>query len=236
MERIYLSSNTPKPSDRDLARFRILIEPPKRGLATTWWPRTVGEALDTKPGVCRTRYLMYKADAERVTFLAKACGKAPCPTCVVEWALARAGPAWAFWNGRATLLKVTGKHTERGYAAAGVRLRGPNATPGVLSVPVPGGRGLFVPAGIVKGYEERGTDLDTTLVRVLRAIPFDSGSAGKPVDHQATIPDRVSDARFAELAEMAGVPLDIRGVRYRHVVGVDRTSWEALRQLLRGTS
>jgi hypothetical protein len=234
MERIYLSSGTPKPSDRDLARFRVLIEPADRVPLSSWWPRTVGEALDTQPGLCRTRYLMYKAALERVTFLVKACGKASCPACVVGWVSARAGAAWAFWNGRATLVKVAGgHHSERTYDRLGIRMRGPNATPGVLSVPVPGGRGLFVPAGIVDGYNERGSSLDATLIRTLRAIPFDSGSAGKPVDHLATIPDRLSAERFAELTKAAGVPLDIRGVRHRVFWGVDQASWDLVRPLAR---
>src|SRR6266508_4303405 len=116
-------------------------------------------------------------------------------------------------------------------------MQGKTATPGVLSVPlVDGGRGLFVPVGIgVDGLVERGPDLDKTLLRVLRAIRFDTdGKADrKKMDHQATVPDRVTDRRLDELAATAGVPLDTRGIRFRQVQGVDQAAWDRFRQMVR---
>jgi hypothetical protein len=236
--RLRVSTTTAKPSDRDLRRFLILIEPEDRKAPNQWWPKTVGDALDTKATVCRTRYLMYKASEERVTFLAKACGKASCPYCVVGWLADRAGAAWAYWNGQATMKRVpsSGGNESRAYAKLGITMQGPNATPGVLSVPIDHGRGLFVPVGIgVDGYDVRGAALDKALLETLRAIRFDDAKATdrKAMDHQATIPDRVTDHRFAELAEAAGVPLNVRGLRYRQVLGVDQAAWDRLRQLVK---
>jgi hypothetical protein len=236
--RLRVSSTTPKPSDRDLARFRVLIEPADRKASNGWWPKTVGDALDTKASVCRTRYLMYKADAERVTFLAKACGKASCAYCVVGWLSERAGAAWAYWNGKATMVKVpSADNGSRAYRKLGITMQGSGATPGVLSVPLAdGGRGLFVPDGIgVDGWVERGPDLDQTLLRTLRAIRFDTdGKADrKKMDHQATVPDRVADHRLAEITSLAGFPLKTHGLRFRQVLGVDQAAWDRFRQLIR---
>jgi hypothetical protein len=217
----------------------VLIEPADRKALNGWWPKTVGEALDTKASVCRTRYLMYKADAERVTFLAKACGKASCAYCVVGWLSERAGAAWAYWDGKAILVKVpsaAGGNESRAYQKLGITMQGKTATPGVLSVPIEGGRGLFVPGGIgVDGWVERGPSLDQTLVRTLRAIRFDTdGKADrKKMDHQATVPDRVADHRLAELTSLAGFPMKTRGLRFRQVVGVDQAAWDRFRQLIR---
>jgi hypothetical protein len=204
--RITLSSATPEISARDVARFRVLVEPAVRsrqvedGSVTT-----IGDVLDLEPINCSRRHMRY---SEKTGYWsvrpAEPCGRRTCAWCVVDYLCKTVALAWVYWQGSADVLTVDARRTNR---AGDVRLRGDNATPGALSVPHGSGRLIFLPGDIL-----RGDVLDRELVRVLRAVPLERVQRAKrePTEAYANVPERWDTERIMQAAEMAGISVIVQ--------------------------
>lgn len=166
MSRITTSGATPDCTDRDRARFRVLVEPEMR--IRSWAdlvPDTLGDVLDMAPARCASRTASFSRTTGRLWVRPpEPCDSWSCPTCVVTKLMRRVAPAWAYWRGSADV-EATGRIDRH---ALKVRFRGADATPGALSIPHGNGRAIFMP-----GRSLTGEALDAELVRVLRAVPLD---------------------------------------------------------------
>jgi hypothetical protein len=198
--RITASSTTPPASERDKARFRVLVEPENRTrMFEDGVERTVGDVLDSPPVDCRFRRRWYSPGKERGGIRElEPCGQRACPTCVVTWLVDRVAAPWAYWDGRADVLEFASdsrKHRR-------FRVRGDDATPGVLSLSDDTGATLLVP-----GDELRGSALDRELVARLRALPLDVDSdrvKRTPSDSFGTVPRSVTPDEVRTAAMAAG--------------------------------
>lgn len=215
MNRPQLSSATPKPSARDLARFRVLVEPANRRRSAWSEARTLGDILDTAPMPCLIRNRWYSADREEFGVIFKPCGKRTCPACVIDWLSQRIAPAWASWTSRVLVERFDGSRAwEWVRQSRGIRMRGDDAAVGVLVLPngADDGRLAFIPDpdGL------RGSELDAAFVVAVRAIPVPTEApevARVRSDAFGYIPGRISNETAASLAEDVGGQFKVRGGR-----------------------
>jgi hypothetical protein len=166
VSRITLTKTTPEPTARQLAEFRLLIEPPVRlGLIDHGMPTTIGDVLDLAIVDCLGGTLNYAEKTGTLWIRADRCGNRKCPMCVVDNLSKTVGRAWAYWNGSADVFSVP----RRSRGLRQFKLRGDDATPGVLSVPDgDADRLIFAPGDSVQGAE-----LNELIVSTVRAVPLE---------------------------------------------------------------
>lgn len=165
---------------------------------------------------CLVRNHWYSADREEFGVIFKPCGKRTCPACVVDWLSQRTAPAWVSWDGGPVAVeRFDGSRAwEWARESRGIRMRGDDASAGVLVLPngADDERLAFIPGP--DGLRE--SELDAAYVAGVRAIPVPT-EAPEVVkarnDAFGYIPIRVSNERAAELAESAGGSFRIRGGR-----------------------
>jgi len=177
---------------------------------------TIGDALDTAADPCQYRYAWYSADRGEIGLMTKPCGAPSCPWCVAGWLTERVAPAWEYWAGEAVVAIVRGgHHGDREHARLGVRLRGADATPGVVTVArADGGRAIIAPAGSFDGIGVRGDRLDHRLRATLRALRFverdPSADGGRLPGPSRIIPAWVTDEMITAAASRNGFSLNGR--------------------------
>ncbi len=169
-----------------------------------------GDVLDSPPYDCERRRHWYKTAVGEGGFFTERCGGRRCPTCVVDWLVKAVAPSWAAWQGQAERLEFSGLVDWHNWLRRDARLnvRGPNAVPGVLSIPADDGERVgYVPGGALRGIE-----LDTALVADIRKMPLDEPvqigrAAREPSDSFGTIPRKVTLAQMRAAAEGVGATL-----------------------------
>jgi hypothetical protein len=194
------TSKTPPASERDQARFRVLIEPPTRTKSFEHGPiRTLGDLLERAPIDCGIRRRWYSPTTGHGGIReVEPCGLRTCPTCVVTWLIERVAPAWAYWNGKADVLEFPRQSRNR----RSIRMRGDEAEPGVLSLADGTGTTIIKPGTML-----RGTDLDNELVARLRALPLEveDRSARGPNDNWGKIRRHLTADDVRAAAKVAGI-------------------------------
>jgi hypothetical protein len=226
--RLNKSTNTPAAHAAEVRRFTMLAEPPVRAREVEdGRPVTFGDMLDCNPdsGSCRHKYATHSQSTNFMSMRTAMCGTRMCPRCVVGWLAERVAPCWAYWGGEAVLLED----------ASGLRLRGPNAQPGILSATFTGGSWAFAPSDVDSGQRLRGVVLDGELMRLLRDLPLEpepSAADRRPNDGYMTIPDQLGTEELKKLAAEAGGAV-VR-IGHRFGVEIDRAGFLELKQAIWG--
>jgi len=223
-----VSRTAAAPTPEQLAAFRRLITPDIRSgcladLAFRPEP-LVGDVLDIKPpGECYVRSRSYSAKKQTAWVFWKRCGYRSCPFCVVGWIEDLVAPSWAYWGGRAAWESLDDQNAERRWRARRpeIRVQGPNATPGVLSLPVRyrGRRVVF--------YPDAAPLDESILVYAIRVMPVRFTEAQKDgwSIYRGTYPSYVSDSVIVESARAAG--FEFRGSRVKTATGVTPEEYTA---------
>ena len=200
-----------------------MITPAER-IGSTWKlfqdHLTVGDVLDTRPPLkCWVRKRWYSDPKKRVGIVVVSCGKRSCPLCVVNDVAAFAAPAWAYWRSRAVTVEVSDEDVWVSYRRQWkIKVRGPDADPGVLVVPISetGERIAFLP-------DPSGSNVDVELVAALRAMPVVTPKTVKrdgPDPAHGFIQPHVSDDQIRDAAASAGFEVQRFGRNWRAVEDV----------------
>lgn len=201
-------SVTPAPPASYEARRRLeaLIEPADRTREIEHGtPVTFGDVLDSAPYECRSRSARYRPSDGGFWINSWRCRSRACPMCVVPYLVGRIAPAYGYWSGRASVRGDT----------RGLVLRGPAATPGVLTISSDDGLVVFAP-----GDDVRAPDLDVVLRDTIRRTPIElqpRQRRGEPSDTQFSL-GSATNAQIRAAADTVGLPL-------RHVSG---DAWAAM--------